>query len=73
LNADLSQFSSLAVKALIQFIYTGTFDVPSALKSRLELLHLAEYTTNEDLCDLVQNEIEKGGFHKGTCRALESD
>jgi hypothetical protein len=57
--ADLSQFSSLAVKALIQFIYTGTFDNMELLKSRLELFHLADYTTANDLCNVILQVMEK--------------
>jgi BTB/POZ domain len=63
MTADLSQFSCDVVKALIQFICSLGSAIPSTLESRLELFLLAEYTTNNDLCDIIENEIEKDGVH----------
>jgi BTB/POZ domain len=59
LTVDLSQFSASVVKSLVEFIYTGTFAIPETINTRLELTQLGDYTTNDDLCNVMLQIMEK--------------
>ena len=59
---DLETFSNESVSHLVEFLYTGSTYVPASIEARCELLFLADYTTNQNLCHLLGRKIEMIDF-----------
>jgi hypothetical protein len=59
---DLSQFSFTAVSSLIEFIYTGKFAKPHSVQECLDFFQLADFTSNDLLCDLLLDQFEAEYF-----------
>jgi BTB/POZ domain/MATH domain len=59
---DLTDYSHDTVTHLIEFIYTGRTGVPNSTQQRCELYFLADYTTNQNVRNLLELQIVKIDF-----------
>lgn len=57
-STDLSNFSAESVNLLLEFIYTGKISLPYSADLYCQLYILADFTTNQDLIELLIKEIK---------------